>query len=256
MNSSRHLALACLVAALAAGPAALASNTFTDQITTDTYLDSSSPTANFGLSGNDKVVINSTSMCRTLFDLPTSLWSYAPGDILSASVSFYVWSDSSATYNVSLFPLTTAFVEGTGGKNGKIPADGATWLTYDGTHSWTAAGGDFDSAYSVVGTKGPIGVNPSDSNGRFFTFDITSLLSNPTAASELENFGAMLRIDETVPPSGQRYDSFTSANSTSYSIPYLPSIEVTVVPEPSISALGALGLVALASFFKQRKTRP
>lgn len=248
MSHSRRLILACLLAA----QAALASNTFTWQITTDTYIDSLNPTRNYGLSGSDKVVLNNTgtSVCRTLFDLPTSLWSYAPGDILSASVSFYVWNDSSAGYNVSLLPLTTAFVEGN-------TTTGATWLTYDGAHSWTTAGGDFDSAHSVVGTRGPTGVNPNDANGRFFTFDITSLLSDPTAASELQNYGAMLSIDfgQALPPSGQRFDSFTSANSSTYSAPYLPSFQVTVVPEPSIPALAALGLAAITRLRKQRKAR-
>ena len=93
-------------------------NTYTYQITTDTYLDSANPTENYGLSGSDKVVINSTSMCRTLFDLPTDLWSYSPGSIESASVSFYVFNDNTATYNVSLLPLTRGFAVGTGTRNG------------------------------------------------------------------------------------------------------------------------------------------
>ena len=252
MSNTKHLIIACLLAA----QAALASNTFTYQITTDTYLDSGNSTRNYGLSGSDKVVINSTSMCRTLFDLPTSLWSYSPGDILSATVSFYVWNDSAPGYNVSLLPLTRAFTPGTG-TGTAAPADGATWLTYDGTHSWTTAGGDFDSAYSVVGTRGAVGVNPNDSNGRFFTFDITSLLANPTAEAELQNYGAMLSIDfgQSPPASGQRFDSFTSANSSTYSAPYLPSFEVTVVPEPSSAILAIGGLAALACFRKKRPAR-
>ena len=253
MSNVKHCSIACLLAGLAAGSAALANDTHTYQISTDTYLDSANPTRNYGLSGSDKVVINSTSMCRTLFDLPTDLWSYSPSDIVSASVSFYVWSDNTATYNVSLFPLTRGFVGGTG--TGTTPANGATWLTYDGINSWTTAGGDFDSANSVVGVKGTVGVNPADPNGRFFTFDITSLLANPTAEAEFQNFGAMLRIDETIPPSGQRYASFTSANSTTYSTPYLPSVELTVVPEPSSSILVMAGLAALTCFRKKRQVR-
>ncbi|HQL80357.1 MAG TPA: hypothetical protein PLU91_19315 [Verrucomicrobiota bacterium] len=249
MSRSRLFTLACLAAALAAGPAALASHPFTYQITTDTYLDSYNPASNYGLSGSDKVVINSSSKCRTLFELPAGLWLHAPSDILSASVSFYVWSDSTAAYDVSLFPLTTAFVEGNG-------TDGATWLTCDGTRAWNTAGGDFDAAHSVVGAKGPLGVNPNDSNGRFFTFDLAPLLADPAAAAELRNFGAMLRIDETIPPSGQRFASFTSANSATYSAPYLPFLELTVVPEPSIPTLGALGLAATIYYRRRRQARP
>jgi hypothetical protein len=254
MSNTKHLIIACLLAA----QAALASNTFTYQITTDTYLDSLNPARNYGLATTDKVVINNTgtSVCRTLFDLPTSLWSYSPGDILSATMSFYVWNDSGAGYNVSLLPLTRGFIEGTG--TSTVPAaNGATWLTYDGVNSWTTAGGDFDSANSVVGTRGPVGVNPNDSNGRFFTFDITSLLANPTAEAELQNYGAMLSIDfgQALPSSGQRFESFTSANSGSYTAPYLPSFEVTVVPEPSSTVLVIAGLAALTCFRKKRQAR-
>ena len=243
--------MACVLAA----QAALADTTFTYQITTDTYLDSANPTENFGLSGSDKVVINSTSLCRTLFDLPTSLWSYSPSDIVSASVSFYVWSDNTVTYNVSLLPLTRGFTVGTG--KGTTPADGATWGTYDGINSWTTAGGDFDSANSVVGAKGTLGVNPGDPNGRFFTFDITSLLANPTAEAELQDYGAMLSIDfgQTPPATGQRYASFTSADSTSYTTPYLPSLELTVVPEPSSAILVIAGLAVFTCFRKKHQAR-
>jgi hypothetical protein len=257
MRNAKYFIIAAIVAVQAAGSAASADNTYTYQIGTDTYLDSSVPTENFGLSGSDKVVINSTSACRTLFDLPTNLWSYTPSAIESAVVSFYVWSDSTATYNVSLFPLTRAFGEGTWNGKGTPPtqANGATWNTYDGTNSWTMAGGDFDSANSVVGIKGTLGVNPNDSNGRFFTWDITSLLTNSTTEAELQDFGAMLRIDETIPPSGQRFASFTSANSSSYTAPYLPSVELTVVPEPSSLVLVVVGLTAIACFRNKRNAR-
>ena len=255
MSNAKYFIIAAILAVQAAGSAAWADNTYTYQISTDTYLDSASATKNYGLSGSDKVVINSTSACRTLFDLPTDLWSYSPGDIVSASVSFYVWSDSTATYNVSLFPLTRAFGVGTG--TGTTPANGATWNTYDGTNSWTTAGGDFDSANYFVGLKGTLGVNPGESSGRFFTWDITSLLTNSTTLAELQDYGAMLSIDvnQAIPSSGQRYASYTSANNTNYSTSYLPSVELTVVPEPSSSMLVVVGLAAITCFLKKRHAR-
>jgi hypothetical protein len=253
MSNAKYCIIACILAVQTAGSAALADNTYTYQISTDTYLDSASPTKNYGLSGSDKVVINSTSACRTLFDLPTDLWSYSPGDIVSASVSFYVWQDNTASYNVSLFPLTRAFVVGTG--TGTTPADGATWNTYDGTTSWTTAGGDFDSANYVVGIKGSIGVKPGETSSRFFTWDITSLLTNSTALTELQDYGAMLRIDETIPPSGQRFASYTSANNTNYPTSYLPSVELTVVPEPSSLVLVMAGVAAITCCLKKRHAR-
>ena len=256
MRNLKYYIIACVLAVQAAGSAALADVTYTNQISTDTYLDSLNPTKNYGLSGSDKVVINNvsspSSICRTLFDLPANLWSYSPGDIVSAKVSFYVFNDNTGTYTVSLFPITTGFGVGTG--TGTAPANGATWNTYDGTNSWTTAGGDFDSANSVLGIKGTLGVH-GDPNGRFFTFDITSLLANSTAVTELQNDGAMLSIDvgATEPPSGQQYfASFTSANSANYTAPF---VELTVVPEPSSLILVTVGLAAITCFLKKRNAR-
>ena len=109
----------------------------------------------------------------------------------------------------------------------------------------------------MVGTKGPLGPNPGDPSGRFFTFDITSLLTNPTTEAELQDYGAMLSIDfgQTPPATGQRYASFTSADTTHYTAPYLPSVEVTVVPEPSSLILVMVGLAAITCFRKKRHAR-
>jgi hypothetical protein len=258
MRNTKYVIIAALLAVQTAGSA---QTTITNQITTDTYIDSLNPNENFGTSGSDKVVFNnvSPSVCRTLCDLPANLWSYSPSAIESAIVSFYVFSDNTGTYNVSLFPLTRAFGVGTWNGKGTPPAtpNGATWYTYDGTNDWTSPGGDFDSASSVVGLKGTLGAG-GNSNGRFFTFDITSLLDNPTTDTELQDYGAMLAIDvgATEPPSGQQYfASFTSADSSSSTIPYLPSVALTVVPEPSSLILVVVGLAGLACFRKKRRAQ-
>jgi hypothetical protein len=67
----------------------------------------------------------------------------------------------------------------------------------------------------------------------------------------------MLSVDfgQTAPATGQRYDSFTSADTTKYTAPYLPSVEVTVVPEPSSSMLVMAGLAAVTCFLKKRRAR-
>ncbi|HOW96356.1 MAG TPA: DNRLRE domain-containing protein [Kiritimatiellia bacterium] len=241
--------IACGMAALAAGPASTASMIY--EITTDTYLDSASPTYNYGARNVDRVVINASSAARTLFKLPAEVWSYAPIQIVSAVVSFYVWSDNAQTYDVSLHPMLRDFAEGTG--TGSATGDGATWNTYDGVNAWTTAGGDFDSGYSVLGVKGTLGVNPGEPNGRFYTWDITALLNDVTAWSELQSYGAMLRIDETVPPSGQRFNAYTSSDSTTYTAPYLPSLTITAIPEPGTLALLAMGLPVGAMLLRRRK---
>ena len=248
MKKFMFLALTLGVIALSGRPAQ-AELSWT--ITTDTYVDSASPTYNYGARTTERVVINASSVCRVLFDMPAQLWSYDPAYIASATVSFYVWSDSSQDYGVSLYPLTRDFVEGTG--TGSATGDGATWNTYDGVNAWTAPGGDFDLTYSVLGVKGALGVYPGEPNGRFFTWDITPLLNNPTAFSELQAYGAMLRIDETIPPSGQRFDAFTSSDHTGYPGAYLPTLTVNAIPEPGTLALLLTGLPVGALAFRRRR---
>jgi hypothetical protein len=214
------------------GPSAQA-QTIVTNITTTTYLDSriSNQTNNYGQADTVKVLVDNNvtsdgSMCRGLFQLPAQLWTYSPDQIVSAQVVFYVWQDNTGSRNVTLYPLTRSFVQGTG--DGTYPPDGATWLTYDGTNLWTNPGGDFDSDYSVVGVKGPI---LSDENDRFFSWDITALLQNPASQAELQNYGAMLRIDETpVPTNGMPRAPFTSAYDPSYTPAYWPALQLTIAP--------------------------
>jgi hypothetical protein len=175
----------------------------------------------------DNNVTSDGSICRGLFQLPPLVWTYSPDQIVSAIVVFYVFQDNTGSRNVTLYPLTRSFVEGTG--DGTSPADGATWLTYDGTNLWTNPGGDFDSDCSVVGVKGPV-LDP-DENDRFFSWDITALLNTSTSRAELQNYGAMLRIDETpVPADGMPRAPFTSSYDPSYTPAYWPSLQLTIPP--------------------------
>jgi len=185
-------------------------------ITVDTYIDSSRPTNNYGANGSAKVVA-STTPSRTLFMLPEDLWTNDVSQIVSATVSFYVWNDSTGGQEFRLYPLTQTFAEGTGA----APADGATWNTYDGANAWTAAGGDYDAANSVLATKGVAGVYGNDANGKFFTWDITPLLANPTTRAELQAYGALLDAGTATP---QKFASFNSSDKTGYPQAYLPAV--------------------------------
>lgn len=268
MSNARYFIIAAIVAAQAAGAAAWAqSTTYSYPITADTYIDSKNSTLNFGTSGSDKVV-DSTTPCNTLFQLPSSLWSYSPVTIQSAVVSFYAFQtngDLLAGENaISLHPLTQTFVAGTGTKNGTAGA-GATWLTYDGTTPWATPGGDYDAANSVADITTPsivyngssVGVQSGDApNGAtFFTFDITSLLNNPTTDTELQDNGAILILGSGDNP--QSYVTFVSADTTSSSDTpaYRPLLDVTVVPEPSSLILALTGLAGLACLRIRRRAR-
>jgi hypothetical protein len=166
-------------------------------------------------------------MCRGFFQLPPQIWTYPPEQILSATVVFYVWQDNTGARDVTLYPLTRSFLQGSG--SGTSPADGATWLTCDGTNLWTNPGGDFDLSCPVVGVKGDI-LDP-DLNDRFFYWDITTLLKTAASRTELQNCGAMLRMDETpVPASGMPRAPFTSSYDPSYPPAYWPSLQFTIAP--------------------------
>jgi len=242
-----------------------AQTTTSYSITQDTYIDNGNATKNYGLSGSDKVV-DSTTPCNTLFQLPTDIFSYSPDSIQSAIVSFYAFGPAlrSGYDTVSLYPLSQAFVPGTGSKSGTVGA-GATWQTYDGTTAWATQGGDYDAAHfvtdvtasSIVYNGLTIQVQPGDvaTGGEFFTFDITSLLQNPTTATELQNNGAILVIGSGASP--QSYVTFVSADTTSANntLPYRPLVDVTAVPEPSSLLLVLLGTSVAACFLKKRHVR-
>lgn len=221
-------------------------------IADDAYLDSrgTSVSNNFGSAGTVKALINASdaSVCRGLFRLPPELAGFDPADVLSAKVLFYVWQDNTAERNVTLYPLTQPFAEGT--RNGSGLADGATWLTRDGTHAWNSPGGDFDVAHPVVGVKEAI--LDEEMHDRFFSWDVAPLLADPAARSNLLAHGALLMIDEVpVPADGWPRAPFTSSDDLSYAAAYRPHVDLRVVvrtPEvPQIAVAAGTVSVHLAN---------
>lgn len=190
-------------------------------IATDVSIDSltSNTGKNYGAATTVKVLASSNgSVCRALFQLPAEIGLYPTNQIAAATVFFYVWQDNTSDRNITLFPLTRSFVEGTG--NGTMPPDGATWQTYDGLNAWTEAGGDFNTNHPVIGIKGPI--VDEVNHGRYFSWDITPLLTNEQARTELMSCGALLRIDEVpVPPSGMPRAPFTSSDGAVNERPFM-----------------------------------
>jgi hypothetical protein len=113
------------------------------------------------------------------------------------------------------------------------------------------------TAASIVYNGSPVSVQAGDApNGAaFFTFDITSLLSNPTTDTELQDNGAILILGSGANP--QSYVTFVSADTTSANDtpPYRPLLDVTVIPEPSSLILVTVGLAAITCFRKKRQAR-
>ena len=228
--------IACLLVTL---PAA-ATNIVTDYpITVDTYMDSRSPTYNFGVNASLRVVLNGSdsSLCRSLIQMPAGLASIAPADVVS--VVLYAkrsGSDTTGTRNIRLLPLTQGFAEGTGSNTAS--GDGATWNTYNGTSAWTTSGGDYAAGTYADGSK----------STTWWTWDITSFWNK---ADLLAN-GAILMLNNESAP-GTSEDSmprcvFYSSDGTTGSTPY---IEVTTVPEPATLAI--FGLVAVVGIVRRRR---
>ena len=237
--SAHAVRTACGLAALLIAASRAAAGGLDFPIAEDTHIDSrisnGAENWNFGADHTDKVVVNGQdspiSLCRALFRLPADLWLYAPSQIISAKVMFYVWQDNSGDRGVSLFPLTTDFVQGSGSKYGQPnPVDGATWWTCDGSNAWTAPGGDFDANFPIPDVKEDI--LDESAHDRFFHWDVTGLLTNAAARTNLQAHGALLMIDEEPAPAPgtQSWAAFTSSHDPAYQPPYLPHLQLVLHP--------------------------
>jgi len=222
--SKSKWALLAAVGLMAMAATAHAAITQIFPIDVDTYLDSQSPTTNFGTSTTVKVVVNGSdgSLCHGLFQVPDAAWTIPSSELISAKVWFWTFKDNTGTRNVQLCPLTQSFTE-----------TGATWQTRDGSTAWITSGGDFDAASAVDAVK--------DTN--WFSWDITGLWDN----ANLRSFGALLKMnDESNPGAGNMPRAPFNSSDNTASQPY---IEVTFTPEPAT----LLGLVLGVSLWARRR---
>ena len=183
----------------------------------------------------DKVVVNAsnpTQPTRTLFMLPSQVWTTP--NITDIQVVFPFYSGS-GVLDVRLSPLVQRFT-----------LSGATWLTYDGTNPWASAGGDYDTTVNLAGNY--------DSGYTQYTWDITSLLDNPTYKNELEDYGVLLKMfNEITEPSKMEKATFDSSRGVYDPGPYV--VVTTATPEPATSVLLLAGSPLIAVFFRLRRKR-
>jgi hypothetical protein len=72
-------------------------------------------------------------------------------DIMEANLKLRFYSDAEndqSSFTVTAYRLTRSWVEGTGTTTAAT-TDGACWLYYDGSNSWSTTGGDYDSSVSA-----------------------------------------------------------------------------------------------------------
>lgn len=263
-------------------------------ITNDTFLDSGSPGSpspsdpnqpnvpgsivngqdiySYGGEGKIKAVASNysssypfISYCHTLITLPQSFWNaIGTNQVISATVNYYPFNDSLSTSdahtNMELHPLTHAFTTGNGLQNGSgvppVPSTtgGATWMTYDGSESdqWSTPGGDYDPTDVLISNTSL----PTSKGTVPFTWDITSLINNATTKAELENYGALIKVNNEssfpstpIPPGVNDFVSFYSADymtapsTATTDDTHLPFVTLVVAPEP-MSAVGAMAMLA------------
>ncbi len=135
----------------------------------DAYISSSSPNTNYGTADPLKVQTNSL---RTLIG-----WNLSsiPQDavISSAIMRLYVPSvQKTNNNNVNVYRLTRQWYE-----------NNVTWNKYDGSHSWTTAGGDYNG---TVWASTPVGASR-----KYYYWDVTGLVGS-WHNSTYPNYGLIL----------------------------------------------------------------
>ncbi len=170
----------------------------------DTYIRSSSPSANYGADTSLKIA-TAQNVALLQFDL-----SYIPADstILSAQLSLY--HTTGGNDNVSAFGVTNSWTEGTG-----AAGSGATWNTYDGVNSWAKAGGDYDPATGVAIVLPP--------NNTWATWDLAAQTAAWIAGTR-PNYGIAL-----VATTAGTSDAFVSSDEM-LSITLRPKFTVSFLP--------------------------
>jgi len=118
--------------------------------------------------------------------------------ISSALMQLYVPSVQASTGNtVNAYRLTRQWFE-----------NSATWKKYDGTHSWTTAGGDYSSTVWASRSVG--------AQGKYYSWDITPLVKS-WQNSTYQNYGIIM-VSQT---SNNRKDFSSSDSSTASRRPSL-----------------------------------
>lgn len=155
--------------------------------------------------------------------------------IEQASISLFLSQTSSPDFDVSLHRLLSDWGEstsdGVGGEGGGAPAEpgDATWdQNFFPDSNWMTAGGDFLAMASASETVGGIGSYSWTSS--LLADDIQGWLDG-----DFDNFGWALIGDESTFPTTKRFNSRTNSTGN----PSL-TIQFSVIPEPSILAIGSI----------------
>ncbi len=175
--------------------------------TSDGYLvDGANASQNFFGLTVDKVGWNSSNIRHGLFQFNAEGALPAGAQVLDAELKLYLSSESTtATASVGVYQMVT-----------DPWTSSATWNTYDGTHSWTTAGGDYTSD-SLGHAWATSTVGGSSGTGFYYNWQITQLVAG-WSGSTMPDHGLLVKdVNETT---NANVFSFNSSHATS-NLPYI-----------------------------------
>jgi len=200
----------------------------------DTTIVNDQPTLNYGASsliasGEDNSV---ASINRTLaqFDL-----SEVPPDVIVSLATFTVTEDGiDRNDNERIFRvyrMLQAWTEGTG--DGAATADGATWLTYNGTDNWNTAGAAGEGTDREAADTGNTNVPNNLIEGDPISFALTPSKVEDWLDGTLTNNGVLVKADTE---EDEKHIMHSSDSATSAKRPKL-TLEYTLAAMPRVNML-------------------
>ncbi|MBN1793398.1 MAG: DNRLRE domain-containing protein [Candidatus Omnitrophica bacterium] len=225
-----------------------ASYTMTIYSTKDTYIDQKNPTANYGTTGtlsvNSKTAGSQLMHALVQFDLSGIPVSTPDFTLESVVLQLYEYSSQSSTSRT--FTANVMTRDWTEGNN--TSGSGATWNRYDGTNSWTAAGGDYDVTLGSASAT----ISPTPGAGLWIDWDITDIVQD-WLDGVYDNYGLLIK-DGAEGTSANNQTDFYSRNSTYAEKPRL-IVKYTAIPEASTLGMFGIGFIGLAAGYWKKTSR-